>query len=746
MTSRAKSRTSDVSALPCTAGANEAALDASVEPQSALQPETVAEVARKEEYANAHPHDVQAQLTLFQAYADLDRKEGWELVLARWERMTEFDPTSPLLASDKAFETYLYALAKCNHQSSIASATRRRDQLLAKLPGGVPTPAPVPAPSSVDATAAATADSTATTSSVTSSTGSSSSEAASAPAPSKSQDIADAVLSGRSPSFAGVAAASSSGSGPASGAAPSLAAALGKIGADGRIEVTVHEPKGAWKGKLARSVAMTLLIGTLGITLVAYFLDTSGLVKAAPRQSEFELAENQKPARFSDVHGVDEAKDELRDVIDFLRNPAEFGTLGGKLPKGVLMIGPPGTGKTLLARAVAGEAGVPFLFASGSEFDEMFVGVGAKRVRELFEAARKKQGGAIIFIDELDAVGGKRHAADRPYMRQTLNQLLVEMDGFKQSEGIVVIAATNVPDSLDDALVRPGRFDRHVQVPLPDIRGRAQILRAYLKQVICGPGVDDMSLARGTTGFSGADIQNLVNMAALQAAKEKAKEVSPRHLEWARDHIIMGAERKSMVLSAEEKRMTAFHEAGHALVALYTEGATPLHKVTCMPRGMSLGHTAMREKEDKYSRSYTEWLASMDVSYGGRVAEELVYGKEMVTTGASSDLQNATRVADNMVRRWGYSDKIGRVFLGDNKYISPGKAEEVDSEVRRFLEESEARTIKLLTERRTELDRLAEALVEHETLDAEQARRVIAGERLPPVDKLIPPEYSDEGM
>lgn len=504
--------------------------------------------------------------------------------------------------------------------------------------------------------------------------------------------------------------------------------------------------KGAWKGKLARSVAMTLLIGTLGITLVAYFLDTSGLVKAAPRQSEFELAENQKPARFSDVHGVDEAKEELRDVIDFLRNPTEFGTLGGKLPKGVLMIGPPGTGKTLLARAVAGEAGVPFLFASGSEFDEMFVGVGAKRVRELFEAARKKQGGAIIFIDELDAVGGKRHAADRPYMRQTLNQLLVEMDGFKQSEGIVVIAATNVPDSLDDALVRPGRFDRHVQVPLPDIRGRAQILRAYLKQIICGPGVDDMSLARGTTGFSGADIQNLVNMAALQAAKEKAKEVLPRHLEWARDHIIMGAERKSMVLSAEEKRMTAFHEAGHALVALYTEGATPLHKVTCMPRGMSLGHTAMREKEDKYSRSYTEWLASMDVSYGGRVAEELVYGKDKVTTGASSDLQNATRVADSMVRRWGYSDKIGRVFLGDNKYISPGKAEEVDSEVRKFLEESEARATKLLTERRVELDRLAEALIEHETLDAEQARRVIAGEKLPPVDKLIPrpaPEDSE---
>lgn len=384
--------------------------------------------------------------------------------------------------------------------------------------------------------------------------------------------------------------------------------------------------KNAWVPKVVRTVLFTgvgvfctcfitsvifvfpnSFLYTVLLSFLAVMVENTGLLRTPSRPSEFEPEKSTKPVKFSDVHGVDEAKEELKDVVEFLKDPSSFAELGGRLPKGVLLTGQPGTGKTMLARAVAGEAGVPFLFASGyvvssrcclvaciliisssSEFEEMFVGVGAKRVRELFAAARDKQP-AIIFIDELDAIGGKRSAKDQNYMKQTLNQLLVEMDGFQQDEGVIVIAATNFPESLDDALVRPGRFDRHIAVPLPDIRGRTQILQHHMMGVKTSKEVDLMRLARGTAGFSGADLQNMVNQAAVQASKERCKEVQLSHFEWARDRILMGAERKSMFVDDKEKKLTAYHEGGHALTALYTEGATPLHKVTCMPRGHALG-------------------------------------------------------------------------------------------------------------------------------------------------------------
>ena len=382
---------------------------------------------------------------------------------------------------------------------------------------------------------------------------------------------------------------------------------------------------------------------TLWFALSAYALliathltiDLTGIGRRISGARKNEAQAQHQKTRFSDVHGCDEAKEELRELVEFLKAPDQFSTLGGKLPKGVLLVGPPGTGKTLLARAVAGESGVPFFFASGSEFDEMYVGVGAKRIRDLFAAARAKAP-AIIFIDELDAVGGKRNEKDAAYARQTLNQLLTELDGFSQDTGVIILGATNYPQLLDKALTRPGRFDRNVVVPLPDVRGRMQILEHHMKSVRIADEVDPSQIARGTIGFSGADLENLINQAAVRASKNKQKQVSMLDFEWAKDKIMMGAERRSAVIQQKDKVMTAYHEGGHALVAMFTDGADPIHKITIMPRGVTLGATHFLPEMDRVSMSYKEYLSRIAVNMGGKVAEELIYGTENVTSGASS--------------------------------------------------------------------------------------------------------------
>ena len=436
------------------------------------------------------------------------------------------------------------------------------------------------------------------------------------------------------------------------------------------------------------------------------------------------------PARFDDVKGVDEAKHELSEVVEFLRDPSKFTALGGKLPKGVLLVGPPGTGKTLLARAVAGEAGVPFFYASGSEFEEMFVGVGARRVRDLFAAARKAAP-CIVFIDEVDAIGGARNPKDQQYMKMTLNQLLVELDGFKPADGVIVVAATNFPESLDKALVRPGRFDRHVSVPNPDIRGREAILEAKF----AGGGVPrdadvDLSLvARGTPGFSGADLANLVNLAALDAARAGAKAVGARHLDAARDRIMMGAERKSAALSPANRRLTAYHEGGHALVALRTEGAHPLHKATIVPRGMALGMVTQLpdDGDDGTSVTRMQLLAKLDVCMGGRVAEELVFGPGAVTTGASSDLEQATRLARAMVTKFGMSERLGAVSIpyGDSAALSPETRAAVEAEVKALLAAAYDRASKVLKRHEADLHALAAALLDRETLSGGEIAELV---------------------
>jgi len=405
-----------------------------------------------------------------------------------------------------------------------------------------------------------------------------------------------------------------------------------------------------------------------------------------------------------------------------------------------LLVGPPGTGKTLLARAVAGEAGVPFFFMSGSEFDEVYVGVGAKRVRELFTAAKGKSP-AIVFIDELDAIGGKRNARDAAYVKQTLNQLLTELDGFEQNSGVIILAATNFPEMLDKALTRPGRFDRNVVVGLPDVRGRMAILKHHMKNVIVGSDVSLEDLAAGTPGFSGAELENIINQAAVHASKAKAQAVSMFDFEWAKDKVMMGAEKKSMVISQKEKEMTAYHEAGHALVVMFTPGTNQLHKITIMPRGQSLGMTMHLPEIDKYSQGMDEYLARIDVCLGGKVAEELVYGPGKVTSGAASDLQQATSVAYAMVTRFGMSDKLGNVDLASNHdSLSAGTKELIESEVRRVIEEGRTRATSLLQSKRKELDLLAKALMDYETLNKDEAFKVVSGEKLE--GKMIMPSGS----
>ena len=421
-----------------------------------------------------------------------------------------------------------------------------------------------------------------------------------------------------------------------------IAMARGKGGAtqgngakDSPLYVVVEESVGGTIFKWAKFLFYFGLAAYCSLVIITVAIETTGLLKKVGSTQNNEAQAQHQTVRFSDVHGCEEAKEELQELVEFLKSPEDFSTLGGKLPKGVLLVGPPGTGKTLLARAVAGEAGVPFFFMSGSEFDEVYVGVGAKRVRELFSAARAKSP-AIIFLDELDAVGGKRNERDAAYAKQTLNQLLTELDGFSQESGVIVLAATNFPQLLDKALTRPGRFDRNVVVPLPDVRGRVAILQHHMKKIQVGTDVDAAVLARGTPGFSGAELENVINQAAVHASKNKAKKVSMMDFEWSRDKIMMGAERKSAIIQQKDRLMTAYHEGGHALVAMFTAGADPLYKATIMPRGQALGITYQLPEIDRVSQAKLELRAQIDICMGGKVAEELIYGADRVTSGASS--------------------------------------------------------------------------------------------------------------
>ncbi|CAK0744156.1 ATP-dependent zinc metalloprotease FtsH [Gammaproteobacteria bacterium] len=455
------------------------------------------------------------------------------------------------------------------------------------------------------------------------------------------------------------------------------------------------------------------------------------------------LSEDQVKVTFADVAGADEAKSEVTEMVDFLKDPAKFQRLGGKIPKGVLMVGPPGTGKTLLARAIAGEAKVPFFTISGSDFVEMFVGVGASRVRDMFEQA-KKHAPCIIFIDEIDAVGRHRGAGlggGHDEREQTLNQLLVEMDGFEGNEGVIVIAATNRPDVLDPALLRPGRFDRQVVVPLPDIRGREQILKVHMRKVPLSEDVVASVLARGTPGFSGADLANLVNEAALFAARSNKRTVDMEDMERAKDKIMMGAERRSMAMSEEEKRLTAYHEAGHTIVGRLVPSHDPVYKVSIIPRGRALGITMFLPEADRYSHSKEHLQSMISSLFGGRIAEELIFGAEKVTTGASNDIKRATEIARGMVTKWGLSDKLGplaysedeqEVFLGhsvtQHKNVSDDTAHLIDEEIRVFINRNYERAHRILTERLEMLHRMAEALIKFETLDADQINDIMSGQ------------------
>ncbi len=455
------------------------------------------------------------------------------------------------------------------------------------------------------------------------------------------------------------------------------------------------------------------------------------------------LTEKQGRVTFDDVAGIDEAKEELEEIVEFLRNPQKFSRLGGKIPKGALLVGPPGTGKTLLARAIAGEAGVPFFSISGSDFVEMFVGVGASRVRDMFEQA-KKNAPCIIFIDEIDAVGRARGVGiggGNDEREQTLNQLLVEMDGFDANEGVIIVAATNRPDVLDPALLRPGRFDRQIQVPNPDIRGRDKILSVHARKVPLGPDVDLRIIARGTPGFSGADLANLVNEAALKAARIGRRFVTMDDFESAKDRVMMGAERRSMVMSEDEKKLTAYHEAGHAIVGLNVPQHDPIHKATIIPRGRALGLVLSLPERDQLSVSYTKYKSKIAMAMGGKVAEELIFGKENVTSGATSDIQQISRIARAMVTQFGFSERLGNVdyaneresplgSYGGGTSHSSSTQMLIDDEVRKITDEGYERAKAILTEKIDDLHRLALGLLEYETLTGDQIRKVIAGEPL----------------
>ena len=467
------------------------------------------------------------------------------------------------------------------------------------------------------------------------------------------------------------------------------------------------------------------------------------------------LTEKTGRITFEDVAGIDEAKQELEEIVDFLKDPHKFQRLGAKLPKGCLLVGPPGTGKTLLARAIAGEANVPFFTISGSDFVEMFVGVGASRVRDMFEQG-KKNAPCIIFIDELDAVGRHRGAGlggGNDEREQTLNQLLVEMDGFESNEGVILLSATNRPDVLDPALLRPGRFDRQVVVPYPDIIGREKILKVHMRKVPLAPDVDPRIIARGTPGFSGADLANLINEAALLAARIGRNVVTMAEFETSRDKVMMGTERRSMVMTDEEKKLTAYHEAGHALVGLHMPKTDPLHKVTIIPRGRALGVTMSLPERDRYSHSKLELESKLAVMYGGRIAEEIIFGEENVTTGASNDIKEATAMARRMITEFGFSDKLGplryseneeEIFLGhsvtQHKNVSDATAKIIDEEIRRLIDGAEADARKILNKHRDELDILGEALLEYETLTGDEVKALLKGE------SIVRPEEGEASM
>jgi cell division protease FtsH len=456
------------------------------------------------------------------------------------------------------------------------------------------------------------------------------------------------------------------------------------------------------------------------------------------------LTEAHGRVTFEDVAGIDEAKEDLQEIVEFLRDPQKFQRLGGRIPRGVLLVGPPGTGKTLTARAVAGEANVPFFTISGSDFVEMFVGVGASRVRDMFEQA-KKNAPCIIFIDEIDAVGRHRGAGlggGNDEREQTLNQLLVEMDGFEPNEGIIIIAATNRPDVLDPALLRPGRFDRQIVVPNPDVAGREKILKVHVRKVPLAPDVDLKVISRGTPGFSGADLMNLVNEAALLAARRNKRVVTHQEFEDAKDKVMMGAERKSMLMSEEEKKLTAYHEAGHAIVGMFVPAGIPVHKATIIPRGRALGMVKFLPEGDRYSMKYKEFTSQLAVAMGGRVAEELTFGKENITSGASGDIEQATKMARAMVTRLGYSDELGLVAYGENQEevflgmsvgrqqnISESTAQKIDSEVRRLVDEGYQAARKIITDQNVAFTTVAEALLEFETLTGDEIKDLIAGKR-----------------
>ncbi|KAM5342984.1 hypothetical protein ACJ41O_013950 [Fusarium nematophilum] len=499
------------------------------------------------------------------------------------------------------------------------------------------------------------------------------------------------------------------------------------------IHVIVQESARSVIFKWFKFLAIFIVVTYLAFAVVTIVIEAMSSFRRGPgAKADSEVKAEKQNTRFSDVHGCDEAKEELQEVVEFLKNPEKFTDLGAKLPKGVLLVGPPGTGKTLLARAVAGEAGVPFFYMSGSEFDEIFVGVGAKRVRELFGAAKAKSP-AIVFIDELDAIGGKRNPRDQAHAKQTLNQLLTELDGFDQETKIIIIGATNLPKMLDKALTRPGRFDRHVNVELPDVRGRVAILKHHAKKIKVSPDVDLESIAARCPGRSGAELENMLNVAALRASRAKASVVSKQDLDWAFDRVTMGSERKSMIVTEKEKEMTAYHEAGHALVQLFDkESSSTLYKVTILPKGPSLGHTAQLPQMDKYSYTAAEYMSNIRVLLGGKMAEEMRYGDDKVTSGVSSDLERATDLSFMMVTLFGMSSALGPVEYGRRyENLSSETKAAIEGEVQKTLRKSYEDVRQLLTEKRKELDLLAKALVQYETLDKSEVEKVIRGESLP---------------
>jgi cell division protease FtsH len=508
-----------------------------------------------------------------------------------------------------------------------------------------------------------------------------------------------------------------------------------------------EETASIWVLLLYQALPFVLMIGLAVFVMRQMQKNAGGGAMGFGKSRAKMLTAKEGKVTFEDVAGIDEAREELQEIVDFLKDPTKFARLGGKIPKGALLVGSPGTGKTLLARAIAGEAGVPFFTISGSDFVEMFVGVGASRVRDMFTEA-KKNAPCIVFIDEIDAVGRHRGAGlgnGNDEREQTLNQLLVEMDGFEANEGIIIVAATNRPDVLDPALLRPGRFDRQVVVSRPDIEGREKILEVHVKKIPLAPDVDLRTIARGTPGFSGADLANLANEAALLAARKGKRLVAMLEFEEAKDKVMMGAERRSMVMTEDEKKATAYHEAGHALVSLHVPHCDPLHKVTIIPRGRALGVTWNLPERDRFSMNMKQMKARLALAFGGRIAEQLIYGNDELNTGASNDIQQATDMARSMVMEYGMSAKLGwlryrdnqdEVFLGHSVARSQNVSEEtsrlIDQEIRVLVEEGEATARQVLTDNLDQLHKLAEALLEYETLSGDESKRAIAGE---PIDR-----------